>query len=136
MADQPSRAHLGWSAMGLFGLGVFFLQVLVVDQNDNAYGYLAVVGGALTVTAVPFAVAALVPTGPVRKVIARVAFGLVALVGLVGGVLLLLSVLLIPSQSYGSNAILVGHVVGLLALIGALSALVTIYRPGSRWRRR
>ena len=95
---------------------MFFAGVLVADSGDNAYSYLFLVGGALVVAAVPFALTALLPSGETRRAFTRAALGMLALVGLLALGLLLLSVAIIPSQDYQSDTVLINHLIGLMAL--------------------
>ena len=130
MAQQPARVLLG-SAAVLAILGVVFTTVLVADDGDNAYAYLAAVGVGLIVAAAPFAMAAILPAGGGRRALTRVALGLLALVGLLGSALLALSVLVIPSQDYESDSVLWNHVIALVALVAALALFTGIYRRRS-----
>ena len=127
MTQHPSRALLGGSAAALATLGVLFTTVLVADSGDNAYSYLLLVGWALIFAAVPFAIAVLLPAGS-RRALMRAALVLLALIGLLGLALLILSVVVIPTQNYESDAVLINHLIGLIALIVTLAALAVIYR--------
>ena len=128
MARQASRTVTGGTAAVLFVLGLFFTRVLVADAGDNAYIYLALIGGALIAVAVPFALATLLPAGGARRALVRVALGLLVVVGVLGLALLVLSVVIIPSQDYESDTVLINHLVGLMALIALLIALAAVYR--------
>ena len=90
MSAEPSRSLLGGTATALIALGVFFVTVLLADSGDNAYLYLAFSGGGLVAAGLPFALAALLPPGAARRLVTRVALGLVAVVGLLSLLLLLL----------------------------------------------
>ncbi len=125
---QPSRALLAGTAAALAVLGSLFVTVLVADSNDNAYLYLAVVGGGLVLAALPFAIAALLPTGSVRRLVIRAAQVFLAFVGALGTALLLVAVAIIPSQNYGSHTVLVSHLVRLALLLAALVVLLRTYR--------
>ena len=109
-------------------LGLFFTTVLVADGGDNAYAYLAAVGGALIVAAVPFVVAALLPAGSGRRVLTGITLGLLAVIGVLSLALLILSVVIIPSQNYPSDTVLFNHIVALVALAVALVVLAWLYR--------
>jgi Kef-type K+ transport system membrane component KefB len=128
MTEYSDRALLSGSAVGLLLLGLFFTTLLVADYSDNAYSYLAFIGWGLIAAAVPFAVGALVPPGRLRRLLTRTALGVIVLVGVLGLALLVLSILVIPSQSYESDRVFISHAVGLLALLGALWALKALYR--------
>jgi Kef-type K+ transport system membrane component KefB len=128
MAEHPSRALLGSSSAALVVLGALFIVVLVGDSGDNAYSYLAFVGGALIVAGLPFAAAALFRPGSIRRAVVRVALGLLALVGVLGLLLLTLSAAVIPSQNYQSDRVMISHVIGLVVLVAALGTFAAIYR--------
>lgn len=132
MIQQPSRARLQGTAAALAALGVLFVRVLVADSDDNAYLYLTFVGGGLVVAALPFTVAALLPTGSVRRLVVRGAQVFLALVGALGMALLLFALAIIPSQNYRSNTVLLSHIVGLIALVAASVVLWRIYRQHPR----
>jgi hypothetical protein len=136
------RERAAASAGLLAGLGVVFAKVLVANPSDNAYLWIAMLGVLLGAVAVPFALAALAPAGPLRGGLARLGIGLVWVVGGPGALLLLvgalLSLLSSPRGVPGAvvdDRVAVNHVVGCVALLG-LVWLVGYYWPRrSRARR-
>src|SRR5688572_11919513 len=117
MDARSERYSSAVSALGLFAIGLLFATVLVANNQDSAYIGLWMIGGALVVSGVPYVLAAAVPAGGVRRrvLIGAVAFS--ALVGVLGLVILILSLVVIPSQDYADGGpLLRNHVIGLVVL--------------------
>jgi hypothetical protein len=124
----PSRAALALRALALLALAVLFPTVLVRNWSDNAYLLLPLAGIALGLLSVPFAIAALLPAGRARAVVAAVGIGLVWVIG--GLCCLVLALALIPAATqYATRTVLISHLVGLALL---LPVVVSI---GGRLRR-
>lgn len=132
-----SRRIAAASAFLTGGLGVFFVKVLVANPSDNAYLWIWLLGVLLGVTAVPFALAALVPAGALRSGLARAGIVLVwclgapaVLVLLAGAPLYLLSSPRDVPGTFVDNRVAVNHVLGSLAL------LAVVWLVGYYWPRR
>lgn len=113
---MPSRRAVGIRVLVLLVLAIFFPAVLVRDWSDNAYLIFPLVGVALFLLSLPFAVAAIVPSVRVRDALARIGVTLVWIVGGICCVLLALS--LIPAATqYRTYTVLFSHLVGLAVLL-------------------
>jgi hypothetical protein len=123
-ADHPlSRQEIIFRATVMGGVGVVFFWGLVRDRSDNAYIWLALVGVLLFVVAAVLASAALVPPGPLRVRIGRMALLAAWVVCGPGAVLMLFGVLLSfrAAPSGGPNGLAVGvHGLGLALLLATL----------------
>ncbi len=124
------------SALLLVSLSVVFFRVLVANPSDNAYLLIWLSGVLLAGITVPFALAAIVPEGRLRRGLALGGVGLVwgvgvptALLLLAGGPIYLLSSEGVLRSSIDYRVVL-NHLLGGLAL-GAASWLI-----GYRWPRR
>ncbi|MDQ6832046.1 MAG: hypothetical protein M3008_01500 [Chloroflexota bacterium] len=112
----PSCAALGLRALALLALAVFFPAVLVRNWSDNAYIFFPLVGIALLLLSVPFAIAALLPAGRTRRVVASVGIALVRVIGGFCCVVLMLSVIPAATQYY-TRTVLISHLAGLALLL-------------------
>ncbi len=99
-----SRALARGSVGVLVILGVVFRTLLVANQSDNAYVWIAVLGTVLLFPAVPFALAAIVPRAGATSWLIRIGVVLLWLIAAPGLVL--------------------------LAIGGGLSVMATLNRPG------
>ncbi len=86
--SHASRALARGSAAILVVLAIVLRTVLVRNQSDNAYLWIAIVGMALLVPAVPFALAAMLPRGAAMIWLMRVGIVLLWLLAVPGLVLL------------------------------------------------
>ena len=121
---QPGRAITGCSAIALAGLGGFFLKVLVANDSDNAYSWLAITGFFLVVASAPFALATLLPYGTARRLVVRVSEVLLGIVGALSGLLLTLALVVIPFQDYSYDGrVFPYHIVGFLVFALAIPAI-------------
>jgi len=112
----PSRMAAGARALVLLALAVFFPVVLVRNWSDNAYLLFPLVGIALFLLSLPFAVAAAIPALPVRRTVARIGVILVRVIG--GLCCVLLCIALVPAATqYSTHAVLISHLVGLALLL-------------------
>ncbi len=115
MYPAPSRIALVLRAALILAVAVLFMIVLVRNGSDNAYIFFPLAGFALSVLAVPFVVAALLPA-QARRVVAPFAVGAVRAVGGCGVAVLLVS--LIPAATqYRTPDVLISHLAGLLLLV-------------------
>lgn len=114
------------SALILAGLGLLFLNVLVVNGNDNAYLWVALIGNGLLLASVPFAFAAALPPGPVQRMVTRSGVVLVWLLGIFGTVLLGLGLVIVVMQRPWQAQVFVSHLAGLVLLVP--SVLLVGYR--------
>jgi hypothetical protein len=119
--------------VGLLTLAFVFGFVLLPDANDNAYIAMVLIALLLVLTAVPFAVAFLLPEGSGRVVALRA--GLVALIASTAlGVLILIDGLSSLDQYEGKqrNDLRLGQILGLVVLIpSCLANLASYYRKPS-----
>jgi hypothetical protein len=132
-----SRPIAAASAGLLGGLAFIFTRVLVANPSDNAYLWIALLGGLLAAPAVPFALAAVAPAESVRGGLARAGIALVWCLGIPGALLLIagapLYLLSIPRDAPGvftDNRVAVNHVLGSLALVAV------VWLVGYHWPRR
>ena len=96
----PSRTATGASALVLGGLAALFLEVLVANDSDNAYIGLVIIGLLLILAALPFALATLLPHGGFRRVVAGIGLVLLWVLGAGSALILIPSLMIIPSQDY------------------------------------
>ena len=123
-ARGPSRTGTGVSAVVLAGLGAFFMKVLVANDSDNAYVGLAIIGFLLLVTSTPFALATLLPHGGFRRVAAHIGTGLLWVLGGISALILIPSLIVIPSQDYSHDGrVFPYHVAGFLVLLLAIPGI-------------
>ena len=90
------------------------------NGEDNAYIGLWLIGLALVVAGLPFVAAAAMPWRLGRRIVLTLAVGVAGLVGIVGVVVLVQSLVTIPTQGYGDRPVMRNHLIGLVALVGAI----------------
>jgi hypothetical protein len=135
MEPTATRALTAMSAVGLFGIGLLFIFGLVANDQDNAYVGLWLIGGGLVVSGFPYLLAAALPSGSVRRraLVGAVAFS--AFVGVLAFVILILSLVVIPTQDYAAESpVLRNHVLGLIVLTVMYAALYRLHVPALRRR--
>jgi hypothetical protein len=127
----PSRTAVGACALVLLALAVFFPVVLVRNWSDNAYLLFPIVGIALFLLSLPFAVAAAIPAMPVRRIVARIGVILVRVVG--GLCCVLLCFALVPAATqYSTYAVFISHLAGLALLLPVVIGIGWRFDRGSR----
>jgi hypothetical protein len=131
MDKRSDRLRTGSSAAVLAFVGLMFLTVLVADPGDDAYLVLLMLGGALIVSAIPYAAAALLPDGRPRRASLIGALVLSLLVGTVGTAILVCSLLAIGLGDYRYDPfVLRNHVIALGAFVAIHGALFLAFQPG------
>ena len=99
----------------------------MANWSDNAYLALALIGAALAATAVPFALAALLPCGSRRRVVLILGIASLRVVGALGALVLVASLVANRSRNYRDGTpLFVRHLVGLILV------LATLYLAGLR----
>ncbi|HLH25488.1 MAG TPA: hypothetical protein VK066_23455 [Chloroflexota bacterium] len=133
--QRLSRGRAAASASLTAGLGVFFARVLVTNPQDNAYLWIALLGGLLVVVAVPFALAAVAPSGPPRGWLARIGVALIWCVGVAGALLLLLGGPLYLASSGAVPGAAPDGRVPAYHLLACLALVLLVWLAGYRWPR-
>ncbi len=130
---HASRALARGSALALVFLAIVLRTVLVRNPSDNAYLWIAVVGMALLLPAVPFALAGLLPRGPATSWLMRAGIVLLWLLAVPGLVLLVigagLSVATAPPSIPMDTQVPLSHLLAFVLLAG------TLYLVGFYWPR-
>jgi hypothetical protein len=127
--QEPSRRSTLVSAAVLAAVATVFLRVLTRDHGDNAYLWLYLIGAALPLGCGPFLIATALPRGRLRRGIVALGVAIVALIGVLGTALIVLALLIIPSQAYQSHWVLVSHLAGLLLLAPSVLFVIIRHRP-------
>ena len=133
MQHRLTRGLSALSAVGLFAIGLLFALVLVANSQDNAYVGLWLIGAALVLSGIPYLVGAAVPAGQARRRTLIGALTFSALIGILGLVILVLSLVVIPTQDYAyDDRVLRNHVIALLVFAATYVALFRFYLPALR----
>lgn len=134
-AARLTRAWSLLSAVLLVVLGWVLKGPLVANDSDNAYIWLWMMGAALLGVAVPFALAAVVPSAAARQRLAQVGIVLTWAVGAPGAVLLLLGAPLylvtsarMPPGGMADGRVAPYHLIAALLLTGVVW-LIGVYGP-------
>ncbi|MBI2952843.1 MAG: hypothetical protein HYY30_00900 [Chloroflexi bacterium] len=106
------------SALLLIIIGGFILAVLV-QRTDNAYLGLALVSLSLLAVSCPFALAALIPYGGIRRAVVILGIALLWAVAAFDGLMLISTLVIIFQQYAGPSALFVRHLVGLVFVVFA-----------------
>jgi hypothetical protein len=124
------RRRSAVTAAGGFIVGLFFVVVLVANTEDNAYIGLWLVGVALMLSSLPYAVATALPDGRARRLTLVGALGVSVLVGVGGLVIILLSLAVINLQDDDHPLVLRNHFAAFGAFVATQGRLVAAYVPG------
>ena len=139
---HATRVATGVSALMLAGLAALLTQVLVRDDNDNSYLYLFFAGLLLFLPCLLFALATLLPGCRLHRSATSAALALLIVAGALGGLLLVASLAIIPSQDYNRPAstyppdfktrLFVDHALALALLVMVLPAIAVAVRRTQR----